>query len=146
MNAENVLNPTSSAAGRPLRLGLWIAQGALAALFVASAVSKLTLPVSQLAAQVPWTADLPLAFVRFTGLVDLAGGLGILLPALTRIAPRLTVWAAVGLTVLQSFAMIFHFSRGEFAMLPINLVLLTVAIFVAWGRSQKVLIRARSKA
>lgn len=130
-------------AGRLLRSGLWIAQAALAAAYVASGLMKLATPIAKLSATVPWAADMPETFVRFIGIVDLSAGLGILLPALTRVAPHLTVLAALGSSVLQLFAMAFHASRGEFAVLPVNLVLLILSLFVLWGRSRRVPIAPR---
>lgn len=78
-----------------------------------------------------------------TGIVDLLGGLGVLLPALTRIQPRLTVWAALGTIVLQVLAATLHLSRGEVMVVPMNLTLIALAAFVAWGRSRAVPIAAR---
>jgi hypothetical protein len=81
--------------------------------------------------------------VRAIGAIDLAGGLGLLLPALTRIMPRLTPLAAIGCAVLQLAAMVFHASRGEFALLPLNVILFTLAVYVAWGRVRGAPIAAR---
>ena len=91
----------------------------------------------------PWTGEHSEAFVRVIGLVDLAGGIGILLPALTRIMPSLTVLAALGCSVLQVFAIVFHISRGEVAVTPLNFVLLLLALFVLWGRARKAPIAPR---
>ena len=87
--------------GKALRIGLWVAQILVALLFCGAGFTKLTTPIPQLSAMMPWTGDLPAGFVRTIGLIDLAGGIGILFPALTRILPRLTVLAALGCTILQ---------------------------------------------
>ena len=133
-----VTPPALLSAGKPLRIGLWLAQGIVAVAFIASGVMKLTTPINELSAMMPWAGQVSPAFVRFIGLVDLAGGIGIFLPALTRIQPRLTVLAALGCVLLQVLAFGFHASRGEFAVLPVNLVLLALSAFVLWGRSKKV--------
>ncbi|MBB2487508.1 DoxX family protein [Mitsuaria sp. WAJ17] len=130
-------------AGLALRAGLWIAQGLLAFVYLWAASMKLGKSPAELAGVIPWAAQSSEAFVRAIGLVDLAAGLGILLPALTRIAPRLTVAAALGASALQVCAMAFHLSRGEAAVLPFNLVLLALSLFVAWGRARKAPIAAR---
>ncbi len=127
-----------AAAARPrraLRLTLWVAQGLLAAAFAASGLMKLTQPVAVLAAQMPWVASVPAALVRLIGAAELAGALGLVLPSLTRIRPRLTMLAALGLVAVMGLASAFHLSRGEGVMLPVNLVLAALAAFVAWGRS-----------
>ncbi|MES2740440.1 MAG: DoxX family protein [Pseudomonadota bacterium] len=133
-------SPTSS---KFLPLGLWAAQVVVAFLFVASGLTKLLLPIADLTRMMVWPGEFPVAFVHTVGLVDLAGGLGILLPSLTRIYPRVAVWAALGCVVLQVLAIGFHGSRGELVALPLNLVLLPLAIFVLWGRGKRLPIRAR---
>ncbi len=129
--------------GRALRIGLWVAQSLLFFVFASAGLVKLLTPIPQLAAMMPWTGQHSEAFVRVIGLIDLAGGLGILLPALTRILPRLTVLAALGCTVLQVFAIVFHVSRGEAEMTPLNLVLLVLSVVVLWGRGRKAPIAPR---
>lgn len=128
---------SSTQPGVPLRAGLWIAQLLLAALFLFSAFMKIATPIPELAKMMPWTGQHSELFVRFIGFVDLAGGLGVLFPALTRIKPQLTVLAALGCSVLQVLAMIFHLSRGEASVIPLNIVLLSLALFVLWGRARK---------
>jgi hypothetical protein len=129
--------------GRALRIGLWIAQALIFFVFASAGLVKLLTPIPQLAAMMPWAGQYPEAFVRIIGLIDLAGGIGILLPALTRIWPRLTVLAALGCAVLQVFAIVFHVSRGEAAVMPLNLVLLALNLFVLWGRGRKAPIAPR---
>jgi hypothetical protein len=84
-----------------------------------------------------WPAVVAPGFVRFVGTAELAGALGLILPFAFRIQPRLTPLAAGGLVLLQLCAMVFHISRGEFQVLPLNVVLLTVAALVLWGRSSQ---------
>lgn len=131
---SSVPGPTAS---RPLRGGIWGAQILLAALFLVSAYLKLATPIPELAKMMPWTGDLSETFVRFIGLVDLAGGLGLLLPSLTRILPRLTVLAALCCSVLQVLAIVFHVSRGEASVIALNIVMLSLSLFVLWGRARK---------
>ncbi len=124
------------APGRALRISLWVAQVLLFFAFASAGLVKLLTPIPQLAAMMPWAGEYSPTFVHAIALVDLAGGIGILLPALTRIMPGLTVLAALGCTVLQVFAMVFHLSRGEAPVVPLNIVLLALAIFVLWGRAR----------
>jgi len=126
-----------------LRIGLWCAQALLALVYIPAGAMKLLSPVAQVAQQIPWAGDVPEAFLRLIGVVDLAAGLGLLLPALTRIAPRLTVWAAVGSIALQVCAMAFHLGRGEYPVVPMNLTILAISAFVLWGRARRVPIAAR---
>ena len=130
--------PTFAAApfkGRALSVALWGTQGLLAAGFLMAGATKLLTPAADLAAMIPWTGEYG-ALGTFTGLVDLAAGFGILLPSLTRILPRLTVLAALGIIVLQVLAGLFHLSRGEVDVLPMNVVFIALAAFVLWGREK----------
>lgn len=128
---------SSSSHSATLNVMLWIAQVLLAVAFMAAGFMKLTTPIPDLAKMMPWTGQLPTTFVRFVAVVDLCGGIGILFPALMRIKPSLTVLAALGCSVLQVLATIFHLSRGEAMLTPLNFVLLALSVFVLWGRSKK---------
>ena len=119
---------------RGLSIGLWIVQGLLFALFAGTGVWKLVTPIPQLAAVFPWMGQVSPAFLHATALFDLLGGIGILLPALTRIMPSLTVLAALGCAALQACAIVFHISRGEAKATPFNFVLVLLSLFVFWGR------------
>ena len=123
---------------------IWAAQVLVAAFFIFAGYTKLTTPIEALSAMMPWTGDASETFVRIIGLIDLAGGLGVLLPALTRILPGLTVLAALGCSALQVFALVFHLWRGEAMMAPINIVLLGLSLFILWGRGRKIPIRPRA--
>jgi uncharacterized membrane protein YphA (DoxX/SURF4 family) len=96
----------NAAPSKSLDIGLWIAQALLALTFVGTGVWKLLTPVANLAALIPYAGQVPEAFLHLTGVIDLLGGLGILLPSLTRIKPGLTVLAArAGTTTTQTSAL-----------------------------------------
>ncbi len=133
----------SSTPSKAANVSLWIAQALLAAMFGMSGVMKLMTPIDALAQQMPWVASVPDLLVRFIGLSELAGALGLILPSVTRIRPALTPLAAAGLIVVMVLASGLHISRGETQMVPINLVLGALAAFVAWGRTKKARIHAR---
>jgi uncharacterized membrane protein YphA (DoxX/SURF4 family) len=128
---------------KPLHVSLWVAQGLLALAFGMAGLMKATTPLAELATKLPWAADLP-HLVRFIGISELLGAIGVVLPAATRIQPRLTPLAASGLVLVMGLALLFHASRGELAQAaPINLVLGGLAAFVAWGRFSKAPIAPR---
>lgn len=127
---------------RVLSAGLWVAQILIAFFMLFGAYMKLAAPADEVAKMMVWASEYP-TLKTFTGLVDLLGGLGILLPALTRIQPRLTVLAALGVIALQVQAFAFHGLRGEWAATPFNLFLLLLAAFVFWGRGKAAPIAAR---
>lgn len=126
-----------------MNIGLWIAQGLLALMFIMAGLMKASQPVEALAASLPWVTSTPLGLVRFIGVSEILGGVGLLLPALLRIKPFLTVWAALGLLTVMVLAAGFHASRGEFSAIGMNVILMGLAAFVAWGRSKKAPIQAK---
>lgn len=124
-------------AGKPLIIGLWTAQVLIFVAFTLFGSMKLFMPVEQLAAMWKWPGAVPVWFLRLMGIIDIAGGIGVFLPAITRIQPRLMVLAALGCVMLQICAIIFHVFRGEFPALPLNFVLLALVSFILWGRGKK---------
>jgi uncharacterized membrane protein len=128
---------------KKLNIALWIAQSLLAAMFLMTGVMKLTSPIETLAESLPWVTSVPVALIRFIGLAEFLGGLGLLLPSILKIKPQLTVWAARGLTAVMVLAAIFHGSRGEFSAIGMNVVLLAIAVFIFWGRSKKAPIQTK---
>lgn len=127
-----------------LHVGLWVAQVMLALAFVGAGLMKLTTPVEQLRAAMPWVNGAMGPLVRFIGAAEFAGALGLILPAATRIKPGLTPLAAAGLATVMALAALTHLSRGELGMVAPNLVLGGLAAFVAWGRARKAPIAPRA--
>jgi hypothetical protein len=127
-----------------LSIGLWVVQGFLALTFAGGGVWKLTTSIPALAAKMPWMGQVSPSFLYLTAVFDVLGGLGVLLPSLTRIKPGLTVVAALGCVVLMACAILFHFSRGEGANTPFNFLLVALSLFVAWGRRSKAPIEPRA--
>ena len=129
---------------KALHISLWIAQVLLAAMFLMSGFMKVSQPIDQLSKMLPWTAQVSEGLVRFIGVAEILGALGLILPSLLRIQPKLTPIAAVGLTLVMLFAAAFHISRGETPAIGMNFVLIALAAFVAWGRFKKAPIAAKN--
>lgn len=121
---------------KAINVALWIAQGILALTLIWASAMKLFQPAEKLAAMWPWTAD-NAGLVKLTGVLDLLAGIGLILPALLRIKPRLTIYAAYGTIALMVAAIIFHMSRGEGSQIGINIFFVVFAVFIAWGRQKK---------
>lgn len=124
---------------RVLHVALWVAQALLGAMFAFAGGTKLFASTAEMAAK----AGLSPALITFIGVAEVAGAIGVVLPAATRVRPMLTPLAALGLAVVMVLATAFHVSRGEFTHLAAPLVLLALAVFVAWGRSRKAPIAPR---
>lgn len=117
-----------------LNFWLWVAAAILGCLHIMAGAMKATRPIPVLAQMMKWPGDFPAPFVRFIGTVDLLGGLGVVLPLATGVLVWLSPIAALCLVLLQLLAIGFHLKRGELQVLPMNVVLLLLAVFVAWGR------------
>lgn len=109
---------------------LWIVQGLLAALFLFAGGIKLILPIEALAGPVP----LPGLFVRFIGVAEVLGALGLMLPGLLRIRPGLTPLAAAGLFIIMVGATVVTLAGGQVAPAAIPMVVGLLLAFVAYGR------------
>jgi uncharacterized membrane protein YphA (DoxX/SURF4 family) len=72
--------------------------------------------------------------VTFIGVSELLGGLGLIIPYATGIAPILTPIAALGLGLVMILAAGFHVKRKEKQVIGMNIILLALAIFVAIER------------
>jgi len=82
-----------------------------------------------------WTNGRSDNFIRFVGISELLGAFGVVLPMLTGILPWLTPYAAIGLTLVQGFAIFTeHVPKKEYKTLPLNLYFAAMSIFVAIGR------------
>lgn len=141
------MNRTLSAIHQPskaLHVTLWIAQILLAAVLLMAGYMKTATPIAQLAQMMPWTGQVSAGLVRANGLLELLAAAGLLLPALLRSKPVLTPIAATGVAVAMVLAMIFHIARGEASVIGLNVFVLVLALFVAWGRFNKAPIEARA--
>ena len=118
-----------------MKMTLWIAQGVLALAFLAAGAMKLAMPIADLHDALAWTADVPSVLVRLIGLAEVLGALGLVLPAATRVRPRLTALAAAALALDMAVATLFHLVRGEASATPATLILGIGLAFVAWGRA-----------
>lgn len=136
---------TNTKNSKAIHITLWIAQGLLGIMFLMAGLMKSSQPIEALAESLPWVTGTPASLVRFIGISELAGGIGLLLPSLLRWKPFLTVWAALGLAMVMVFAAIFHASRGEFSAIGMNVVIMAIALFIAWGRSKKAPIQAKQQ-
>ncbi|MFE7379616.1 DoxX family protein [Streptomyces zhihengii] len=114
---------------------LWIVAGILAFLFAAVGLMKVVTPKSKLVAgNMPWAADFSDGAVKGIGAVEVLGAIGLVLPAVLDIAPVLVPVAATGLAITMALAAVVHIRRKEAPAVVVNLVLLALAAFVAWGR------------
>lgn len=109
---------------------LWIIQALLALLFLFAGGMKLVLPIEEMTKDIV----LPGAFLRFIGVAEVLGGLGLILPGLSGIRPWLTPLAAAGLAIIMIGATVISFATGGLSAAMIPLVVGLLLGFVAYGR------------
>ena len=120
---------------------LWTVQALLALVFLFSGSMKLVLPLEVLTEQLP----VPGLFVRFIGVAETLGAIGLILPALLRIRPGLTPLAAAGLTIIMTGATLLTpaLTDGQIVLAALPLALGILAAFVAYGRWRRAPIRSQ---
>jgi len=125
---------TSKPKRRTLNTILWVVQALLALAYLAAGIQKTFFSFDTLATTIFWTVYVPHPLVRFIGATELLGSVGLIIPAATKIQPRLTTLAAGGLTLIMASATIMHAVRGETIALPTTITLFVLDAFVAYGR------------
>jgi len=113
-----------------MNLALWIVQAVLAALFLFAGGMKLVMPIEEMTKEIA----MPGGFLRFIGVAEVLGAIGLVLPWLLRIRPNLTPLAAAGLAIIMIGATVLTLIMGDIptALVPIATGMLCV--FVAYGR------------
>lgn len=114
-------------------IAYWIIAGLLALVYLLSGGMKVVRSREQLiAAGQGWVEGANTGVVKLVGVLELAGALGLLLPPLTGIAPSLAPMAALGLVLVQAVAIGVHMKLNDTKSLPVNIILLALAIAAAW--------------
>ena len=117
-----------------MEIGLWIVQVSLLGIYGAYGIYK-TFFTARAKEKMPWAKDRTENFIRFVGVVELLGAIGVVFPMLTGVLPWLTVLAAIGLTLVQISAIFTeHLPKKEYKILPLNLYFMAMSIFVLIGR------------
>ncbi len=117
-----------------MNIALWIVQILLALIYIMAGGLK-TFYTARAKEQLPWAKRHSDNFIRFVGIAELLGAIGLILPMITGILPWLTPVAALGLALIQILAILIeHLPNKEYKALPFNLILLALSLFVAYGR------------
>jgi len=127
-------NPIQSTNAQPrskrARVALWTVQVVLALVFLLAGGTKLVMPVAELTKQSP----LPGGFLRFIGVCEVLGALGLILPGLLGIRRGLTPLAATGLVLIMIGAVVVTLAVGQGVAAVIPLSVGVLAAVVAIGR------------
>lgn len=117
-----------------MNITIWILQGILAAMFAMAGVMKTTQPKEKLEKSLPWVKDFSLPMVRFIGLSELLGAIGVVAPMLTGIMTILTPIAATGLAIVMVLASTYHLRKKEYKEIAFNGFLFAMAAIVVYYR------------
>ena len=113
-------------------IAYWITAGLLALVYLASGAPKIFRgKEALLASGQGWVKDVSPAMPKLVGLLEVLGALGVILPPLTGTAVFLAPAAAIGLALVQVVAIGIHIKAGETKVLPVNVILLALAVAVA---------------
>ncbi len=130
--------------GFNMNAALWIVQFVLCLAFLGTGSMTLIRPIAEMAEDgLLFVNYFPLWFVRFVGLAEIAGAIGLMLPSLTRCQPRLTPIAAWALAFLMAGALGFYICIGKVSGSVPAVVVGVLSAFVGWGRGIKKPIVAR---
>jgi uncharacterized membrane protein YphA (DoxX/SURF4 family) len=113
---------------------LWSAQIIIAAMLLVAGVPKLARSREQLLQSMAWIEDYPDSTVTLIGVVEIVGGLGLVLPGLLNTLEWLTPIAAIGVALLMAGATVINLQRGDRREGLITFVVLLVAVAIAAGR------------
>jgi uncharacterized membrane protein YphA (DoxX/SURF4 family) len=119
-----------------MNIVLWILQILLGLLFLFAGGTKLIIPIEQMAEMARQSGQTPLPgfLLRFIGVAELLGGLGLILPSLLRIRPGLTPLAAAGLVIIMIGAIVITLMSGTVGPALFPLIVGLLLVFVAYGR------------
>jgi len=118
-----------------MNIVLWIAQILLALVFFVSGIAKSTFSKQKfINTKQTGVVDLPMPLVRFIGISEILGSVGLVLPWLLGILPVLTPLSAICFSIMMILAAKKHAGLHEPANVRNNFILLIVCLFVAVGR------------
>ncbi|MET8520561.1 DoxX family protein [Nocardioides sp. NPDC004968] len=117
-----------------MNIALWIVAGVFGIAYVAGGIVKLTMSYEKYAAKLGWPGDFTPGNVRFMGVVEVLGGIGLVLPGLVDVAPILVPIAASCMALYMAGAITERLRRGEYKELLGDLLFLAAMVFIAWGR------------
>ncbi len=112
---------------------LWVLQILFGVYFFFIGVSHFIVPAG-LPAMMGWMYELSPTLHAVSGAAEILGGLGLILPSVTRIQTKLTPLAGLGLILVMLGAITWHMQRGETQNIMFNVVLALIVGFIAYGR------------
>ena len=113
---------------------IWIVQGIVAVMFLMAGLMKASQPGDKLREKMAWANDYSVDMLRFIGISEVLGAVGLIVPQLTGILPQLVWVSAAALALVMLLAIRVHAKRKENKELGINLFLFILLVFIAYSR------------
>lgn len=132
---NNIEDASITQVSRGKNIGLWVVQILLALFFLIVGGSKLASTPQMLAQQgMAWASTVPPGLIKFIGIMEILGAIGLIGPMAAKVQPRLTAWAGLGLATVVLLGAGLHASRSEWMAVPVNVIIASLALFVFTGR------------
>lgn len=117
-----------------MNITLWIIQAFVAATFFYSGICKSIFQEKKLVTMGQTGVEgLSMLFIRFIGVTEILGSIGLILPLALSIIPDLTMISAICLGFIMPFAAIIHYKRREYKATAFNVFLLILCIVITTG-------------
>ena len=113
---------------------IWVVQCISATIFGISGLLKLVTPKDILEEKIGWLRDYSALTVRFIGLCELLGAIGLVVPMALDIFPIFTPIAATGLVIIMLLGARAHLIRKEYKKISVDLLFFVLALFIAIER------------
>ncbi len=113
-----------------MKILTWVLRVLLTGAFIMGALFKMTTPYAELLTKMAWVENFTPLLVKIIGGIELLGALGIMLPLLLKIKPKISAYATMGLSLTMIGAFSTHLVRGEFSMALAPLVFLVLVLFL----------------
>lgn len=117
-----------------MNIALWIVASLFGFAYIVGGIIKISMSHEKYAAKNRWAQDFSPGNVRSMGVIEIFGGIGLIVPGLLDVATVLVPVAASGLALYMAGAVTERVRRGEWSLLLGDLVFLGAMLFVAWGR------------
>ena len=131
MNASTEATPQVRS-GKVMNYALWAMQVLVALGFMGSGLMKVLKPADELVVTQAWVAHFSLLTVKGIGVLELLGAIGLIVPSASRVMPKLTVFAALGLFIIMAGAAGTHVLIGEPEKMVASALLGVLCLTIAW--------------
>ena len=126
-----------------MNIALWVIHILLIVFFGLAGYSKIFIPISDLASEIPWVLAVPVWMVKLPGVAEFSAALALIIVPIVKKYTFLVPLAASGLTIIMILSVFVPTLDSDQVIL--NLVAGGLAAFFAWGRWKVIPLGGRSE-